>query len=271
MAVRCLFSICKIQIYKLKRDRFRRKTGHSKERSPFFEEFRRIGGQEPRFSIFCKAAFHFRVAPKIVYRFLGNNIPLEHQLHLFGEGRADSPLQKRIMGTGQQKRINFRILAQKGIDVLFHKELCPFRVPFAVFDQRHPHGAGMLRHLKIGKEMLDFNQVTARRNRSRRTENAYMARLAELADFFGGGPHNAKHALVREFVREHVLLNATECLGRSRITGQNHQGTATAEKFAHGLQGIAENSFKAAGALGGPSVITQVKVVVLRKNLLQVL
>ena len=78
------------------------------------------------------------------------------------ECRPDFFRKERVMRTGQKHRINFGILGQKLVHILFHKEAGAFSSPFAVFHQRHPHRAGMLGHLEFREKVANFQNIAIR-------------------------------------------------------------------------------------------------------------
>ena len=158
---------------------------------------------------------------EVVESLVGDDIALDYKPDMGWKCGPDFCFEKRIMGASQQDRIDFRVCREELFDVLFHKETRPLGSTFAVLHQRDPHRAGMLGHLKIREKMADFKNVAVRGYRPRRRKNADMPRFGKLADFFGGRTHDAEHAAVRKFNREHLLLDAAERLCRSGIACKN--------------------------------------------------
>ena len=71
-------------------------------------------------------------------------LALIHDPDMFRNEFLDLTPEKRIMGTGQNDRIDVGGFLQQVVDVLFNKILCGRRIDLIVLDQGHPHGTGFL-------------------------------------------------------------------------------------------------------------------------------
>src|SRR3569833_410871 len=81
-------------------------------------------------------------------------------------------------------------------------------------------------NLYIRKKLFDLNHVRFRLYGALGTQHANLPGLGILANNFGSRPDHAQHSFVWIFIFQVYLLNITQRLSRSRITGQYDQRTS---------------------------------------------
>ena len=94
-------------------------------------------------------------------------------------------------------------------------------------------------------------------------EDAHVARLGERSDHFCRRTDDAQHSSVGVQLWKVVLLNRTECFGRSGVTSQDDEMAPHRKEALHGLSGELIYYVKRTRTVGGTSVIAQIEIVVL--------
>ena len=111
-------------------------------------------------------------------------------------------------------------------------------------------------------EFGDLEFVAFRTNRALCAENAHVARARQVAHGFDGGANHPQHAAIGCHVRQILLLDGAQGLGRGRVAGQDDEFAAAGEEFRHGLQGVAIHYVEGARTVGCAGVVAEVKIIV---------
>ena len=93
-----------------------------------------------------------------------------------------------------------------------------------------------------------------------------MARLGKYAELFHRRTDYAENSSRGVDSRQVMLLDGSQCLGRSGIAGEYYQAAAAAEKIANRFKREAVNDIKRAGAIRGAGVVAEIYVIVGRER-----
>ena len=97
------------------------------------------------------------------------------------------------MGTSENDGVYVRFFGEQPLHLLFHEIVGSGACRFAVFDERHPHGAGMGHGGEIGIQFGYLHLIASALHSARSAEDAYLAGVGELADGFHGGTYHSQH------------------------------------------------------------------------------
>src|SRR5579872_2610419 len=98
----------------------------------------RVGSEKTDPSSAAATALDFGMTMQILRQTFGDDLALSDQPRPWRKMSGNLPGEQRIMGTGQQDRIDIRSLGKQPIDIGLHKIICSRPVVLIVFDERDP-------------------------------------------------------------------------------------------------------------------------------------
>lgn len=84
-------------------------------------------------------------------------------------------------------------------------------------------------------------------------------------DHFGRWPDYPKHSMAGILYWQYLLLDCSQCFGRSSITGKDNQRATLCEKPLHTFKCIIVYRFKGMITIWGPGIVAQIYIIVFRK------
>ena len=169
------------------------------------------------------------------------------------------------MGTAQQERIDIRVFLHDLVDVFPDEPVGAVVLGFAAFHDRHPHWTGLLGDCYVGVYLGYLHTVTVAVYGSRRCKQAHVTALGYVADILHGWADHPQHTAVGPPLRQNVLLDGPQGLGRRGVTGQYHQRTSLEEQMLHGLACEIVHNVETAGAVGRTGVVAQIQEIIFRQ------
>ena len=171
------------------------------------------------------------------------------------------------MGASQYEAINLRIAGHQVIQTLLDEIVCSRTIVLVVLHQRNPHRAGFSCHHHIGIKFGYLELIGMAFDGSRSSHNTHMTALGECSHALGSRPDDTKHPACSIQLRQILLLDSTQCLGRSRVTTQYDKRATLGKEMLHCLQGKLIHEFERPGAIGCTGIITQIHIIILRHQI----
>ena len=210
---------------------------------------------------------HFGVATKIILKAGGDVLTLGNDGDAAGKVAADFVEKQRVVGASEDDGVDEGILCKKFIDGVLDEVIGTRFVELVVFDQWHPHGAGLAYDGAVGIEFLYLQIVGAGTDGSLSGQHTDVVGVGKFSDNFGSRSDDTEHTAVGCMLGQVVLLNGTQSFGGGGVAAEDDERATQFEKFLDGLQGELIHNIKRTRTIRCACVVAKIDVVVLRHTL----
>ena len=210
---------------------------------------------------------HLGVSLQIFFEALSHILTLRNDTDTSREVFQDLRHEQRIMGAAKDDSVDSGIKTHNLVDAFLDEIVGTRRIGFIILHQGHPERTCNTSDLYVGIEFLDFEGLALALDGSLGGEYSHMTALGETADDLCRRTDDAQNSTVGIDLRDIVLLDGAQGLGRSCIATKDNEMATHLEELDDCLACELIDHIETAWAVGGTGIVAQIEVIVLGKQL----